>query len=174
MDAPTLQLLGNILLCSGTKNYIDLKRTISLGEKKLALKVLLEAGINLYSFSFFIPFYWSKRKIDSESKSQSTRSKLKRSKSADRDATLAQVETEKKMSFIRAWEEGEKSKADNKAQKKKAVIAAWENKKRASLEADLKKVEHDKIRAVLVSLAKACYAYSSVAGKLIVFTIHLK
>ncbi|XP_042421390.1 remorin-like [Zingiber officinale] len=62
-------------------------------------------------------------------------------KSTERDSALAQVENEKKLSFIRAWEEGEKSKADNKAQKKKKAIAVWENSKKAGLEADLKKVE---------------------------------
>ncbi|KAL0358963.1 UNVERIFIED_CONTAM: Remorin [Sesamum angustifolium] len=44
-------------------------------------------------------------------------------------------------SIDRAWEESEKSKAENKAQKKISAIAAWENSKKASLEAELKKIE---------------------------------
>ncbi|KAL0341057.1 UNVERIFIED_CONTAM: Remorin [Sesamum calycinum] len=61
--------------------------------------------------------------------------------SIDRDAVLARVATEKRLSLIKAWEESEKSKAENKAQKKISAIAAWENSKKASLEAELKKIE---------------------------------
>ncbi|KAK4403590.1 Remorin [Sesamum angolense] len=57
------------------------------------------------------------------------------------DAVLARVATEKRLSLIKAWEESEKSKAENKAQKKISAIAAWENSKKASLEAELKKIE---------------------------------
>ncbi|KAI3471127.1 hypothetical protein Pfo_027790 [Paulownia fortunei] len=61
--------------------------------------------------------------------------------SIDRDAVLARVATEKRLSLIKAWEESEKSKAENKAQKKISAIGAWENSKKASLEAELKKIE---------------------------------
>ncbi|KAK4384996.1 UNVERIFIED_CONTAM: Remorin [Sesamum calycinum] len=61
--------------------------------------------------------------------------------SINRDAVLARVATEKRLSLIRAWEESEKSKAENKAQKKVSAIAAWENSKKANLEAELKKIE---------------------------------
>ncbi|KAL0400761.1 UNVERIFIED_CONTAM: Remorin [Sesamum latifolium] len=73
--------------------------------------------------------------------------------SINRDAVLARVATEKRLSLIKAWEESEKSKAENKtsscvslgenaqAQKKVSAIAAWENSKKASLEAELKKIE---------------------------------
>lgn len=63
--------------------------------------------------------------------------------SVNRDAVLARVATEKRLSLIRAWEESEKSKAENKAQKKISAIAAWENSKKASVEAQLKKIEED-------------------------------
>ncbi|XWS32207.1 hypothetical protein CRYUN_Cryun23aG0140500 [Craigia yunnanensis] len=61
--------------------------------------------------------------------------------SHDRDIALAEVEKEKRLSFIRAWEDSEKTKAENKAQKKLSVIVAWENSKKASLEAKLRKIE---------------------------------
>ncbi|KAI6672339.1 hypothetical protein NL676_000245 [Syzygium grande] len=61
--------------------------------------------------------------------------------SVNRDAELARVETQKKLSLIRAWEESEKTKAENKAQKKLSAIGSWENSKKASIEADLKKIE---------------------------------
>lgn len=61
--------------------------------------------------------------------------------SVNRDAVLARVETEKRMSLIKAWEESEKSKADNKAHKKMSAVEAWENRKKASVEAELKKIE---------------------------------
>ncbi|KAK1267387.1 hypothetical protein QJS04_geneDACA000454 [Acorus gramineus] len=61
--------------------------------------------------------------------------------STDRDIILARVETEKRMSLIKAWEENEKSKAEHKAQKKVSAIGSWENAKQAEVEAELKKVE---------------------------------
>lgn len=63
--------------------------------------------------------------------------------SIDRDVVLARVETEKRLSLIRAWEESEKVKAENKAAKKVSAIAAWENSKKAAIEAELKKIEED-------------------------------
>ncbi|PPS03461.1 hypothetical protein GOBAR_AA17213 [Gossypium barbadense] len=79
----------------------------------------------------------------------------------DRDAVLARVATEKRISLIKAWEESERSKAENKYElfftlfffslkslrklgeliKKLSSIEAWENSKKAALEAELKKIE---------------------------------
>ncbi|PNX56555.1 remorin, partial [Trifolium pratense] len=61
--------------------------------------------------------------------------------SYDRDIALAEVAKEKKLSYVKAWEKSEKTKADNKAQKHISSIAAWENSKKAALEAELKKIE---------------------------------
>ncbi|KAK6918405.1 Remorin, C-terminal [Dillenia turbinata] len=61
--------------------------------------------------------------------------------SLDRDVALARVETEKRLSFIKAWEESEKTKAENKAQKKLSAVLAWENSQKASFEAKLRKIE---------------------------------
>ncbi|KAJ0705518.1 putative remorin [Helianthus annuus] len=61
--------------------------------------------------------------------------------SVNRDDVLAKVATEKKDALIKAWEESEKSKAENKAQQKLSSIGAWENSKKADLEAELKKIE---------------------------------
>ncbi|KAG5008311.1 hypothetical protein JHK82_026236 [Glycine max] len=61
--------------------------------------------------------------------------------SIDRDIALAEVEKEKKLSYVKAWEESEKAKAENRAQKQLSAIAAWENSKKATLEAELKKIE---------------------------------
>nr|USE63117.1 REM1.3 [Nicotiana benthamiana] len=66
--------------------------------------------------------------------------------SIDRDATLARFTTEKRLSLIKAWEESEKSKAENKAQRKQSEILAWENSKKASLEAELKKIEEQLLK----------------------------
>ncbi|MFS8013597.1 putative remorin [Helianthus anomalus] len=63
--------------------------------------------------------------------------------SVNRDDVLAKVATEKKDALIKAWEESEKSKAENKAQQKLSSIGAWENSKKADLEAELKKIEED-------------------------------
>ncbi|XP_051119046.1 uncharacterized protein At3g61260-like [Andrographis paniculata] len=64
-------------------------------------------------------------------------------KSNDRDDVLAQVEREKRLALIKAWEDNEKSKADNKAYKKLSTVDAWENSKRASIEVELKKIEEN-------------------------------
>ncbi|CAN8318758.1 unnamed protein product [Cochlearia groenlandica] len=61
--------------------------------------------------------------------------------SVDRDVILADLEKEKKTSYIKAWEESEKSKAENKAQKKISDVLAWENSKKAATEAQLRKIE---------------------------------
>uniref|UniRef100_A0A5B7BE64 Putative remorin 2 n=1 Tax=Davidia involucrata TaxID=16924 RepID=A0A5B7BE64_DAVIN len=61
--------------------------------------------------------------------------------SIDRDAVLARVEAEKRLALIKAWEDSEKTKAENKAYKKLSTIGAWENSKKASAEAQLKKIE---------------------------------
>ncbi|KAH0451329.1 hypothetical protein IEQ34_018628 [Dendrobium chrysotoxum] len=59
----------------------------------------------------------------------------------DANAILARVETEKRLSIIKAWEDSEKVKAENKAVKKMHSITAWENTKKATVEAELKKIE---------------------------------
>ncbi|KAE9592589.1 hypothetical protein Lal_00028621 [Lupinus albus] len=61
--------------------------------------------------------------------------------SVNRDVALARVATEKRLSLIKAWEESEKSKAENKAHKKHIAIDAWENSKKAAVEAELRMIE---------------------------------
>ncbi|TKW40584.1 hypothetical protein SEVIR_1G255200v4 [Setaria viridis] len=63
--------------------------------------------------------------------------------SNDRDIALAKVETEKKTSLIKAWEENEKAKAEHKAAKKQSIILSWENTKKSVVEAQLKKKEEE-------------------------------
>ncbi|KAJ4900429.1 Remorin family protein [Raphanus sativus] len=65
----------------------------------------------------------------------------KKEGSINRDAVLTRVETEKRMSLIKAWEEAEKCKVENKAEKKLSSIGSWENNKKAAVEAELKKME---------------------------------
>ncbi|KAL4602779.1 hypothetical protein ACB092_10G078300 [Castanea dentata] len=59
----------------------------------------------------------------------------------DRDAVLAQVATEKRLALIKAWEESEKSKVENKAYKNLSAVGSWENSKKVSVEAQLKQIE---------------------------------
>ncbi|XP_021717540.1 remorin-like [Chenopodium quinoa] len=63
--------------------------------------------------------------------------------SSDRDIALAHVEQEKRLSFIKAWEESEQSKAVNKAEKQISALNAWENRKKASIDAKLKYIEEE-------------------------------
>ncbi|KAL8126186.1 hypothetical protein AgCh_013464 [Apium graveolens] len=69
---------------------------------------------------------------------------------------LERVATEKRLSLIRAWEESEKSKAENKAQKNLSAVGSWENSRKATIEADLKKIEEklEKKKAVYVEQLK--------------------
>ncbi|KAJ0236284.1 Remorin 1.4 [Hirschfeldia incana] len=82
--------------------------------------------------------------------------KEKKEGSINRDAVLARVETEKRMSLIRAWEEAEKCKVENKAEKKLSSIESWEDNKKAAVEAELKKIEEqlEKKKAEYVELMK--------------------
>ncbi|KAF5937124.1 hypothetical protein HYC85_024630 [Camellia sinensis] len=66
---------------------------------------------------------------------------MKSGNAVDRDALLARVVTEKRLALIKAWEESEKTKAENKAYKKLSAIGAWENSRKAIVEAQLKKIE---------------------------------
>ncbi|KAJ4784215.1 Remorin [Rhynchospora pubera] len=72
--------------------------------------------------------------------------------SHERDAFLARLETEKRISLIKAWEESEKAKAENKAARNLSTISSWENSKKASIEAEIKKIEED------LEKKKAAYA----------------
>ncbi|EOA21483.1 hypothetical protein CARUB_v10001880mg [Capsella rubella] len=80
----------------------------------------------------------------------------KKEGSVNRDAVLARVETEKRMSLIKAWEEAEKCKVENKAEKKLSSIGSWENNKKAAVEAELKKMEEqlEKKKAEYVEVMK--------------------
>ncbi|TYH40745.1 hypothetical protein ES332_D12G269300v1 [Gossypium tomentosum] len=59
----------------------------------------------------------------------------------NRDSVLARVETEKRLALVKAWEENEKAKIDNKAYKKISTIGSWENTKKSAVEAQLKSIE---------------------------------
>ncbi|XP_074331309.1 remorin-like isoform X1 [Apium graveolens] len=63
--------------------------------------------------------------------------------SNDRVAALTRVETEKRLALIKAWEDNEKTKAENKAYKKLSAIGAQENTKRALVEVQLKQIEEE-------------------------------
>jgi len=65
----------------------------------------------------------------------------KPSASFDRDVKLADLSKEKRLSFVKAWEDSAKSKAENKAEKKISDVLSWENTKKAAIEAQLKKIE---------------------------------
>ncbi|KAK9984397.1 hypothetical protein SO802_033922 [Lithocarpus litseifolius] len=57
------------------------------------------------------------------------------------DAVLAQVATEKRLALIKAWEESEKTKVENKAYKNFSAVGSWENSKKVSVETQLKQIE---------------------------------
>ncbi|KAI9117982.1 hypothetical protein K1719_011124 [Acacia pycnantha] len=63
--------------------------------------------------------------------------------STDRDFALARVESEKRLAFVRAWEESEKTKAENKACKKLSMVGLWEERKKASVQVQIKKMEEE-------------------------------
>ncbi|XP_004511589.1 remorin-like isoform X2 [Cicer arietinum] len=57
------------------------------------------------------------------------------------DAGLTRIVTEKRLALIKAWEESEKTKAENRAYKKQSAVVLWEESRKASIEAQLKKFE---------------------------------
>ncbi|KAL1355820.1 remorin 1.4 isoform X2 [Arachis hypogaea] len=61
----------------------------------------------------------------------------------NKDAELARVVSEKRLALIKAWEESEKTKAENRAYKKLSAVGLWESKKKASVEAQLKIIEEN-------------------------------
>ncbi|KAL2902466.1 Remorin [Bienertia sinuspersici] len=61
--------------------------------------------------------------------------------SIDRDIVLAKVEEDKKLALVGAWEDNEKSKAENKACKKLSDVDSWEASKKASIESELRAME---------------------------------
>uniref|UniRef100_A0A2N9J0Y3 Remorin C-terminal domain-containing protein n=1 Tax=Fagus sylvatica TaxID=28930 RepID=A0A2N9J0Y3_FAGSY len=61
--------------------------------------------------------------------------------SIDRDVVLANVMLEKKHAIIKAWEESEKAKADNKANKKLSFLNSWEVSEKAAVEVQLSKIQ---------------------------------
>ncbi|KAG6501655.1 hypothetical protein ZIOFF_041538 [Zingiber officinale] len=67
------------------------------------------------------------------------------------DAVLSRLATEKKLSLIKAWEDNEKTKTENKAVKKLSTIAGWENSREAAVEAEFKRKE-------------VCYSFPVVAS----------
>ncbi|PNX92267.1 remorin [Trifolium pratense] len=65
--------------------------------------------------------------------------------STDRDTGLAKIVAEKRLALIKAWEESEKTKAENRqeAYKKQSAVGLWEESRKASIEAQLKKFEEN-------------------------------
>nr|XP_010908427.1 remorin isoform X2 [Elaeis guineensis] len=81
--------------------------------------------------------------LDVVEKVADTPTEKSRGGSTERVAQLTRLETEKRMSLIRAWEENEKVKVENKAAKQMSSITAWENSKKAATEAELKAKEEE-------------------------------
>ncbi|XP_015689084.1 remorin-like isoform X1 [Oryza brachyantha] len=65
--------------------------------------------------------------------------------SNDRAVALAKVETDKRESLIKAWEDNEKAKAENRASKKLLDIISWENTKKAVIKTQLRKKENPSV-----------------------------
>ncbi|KAG7650409.1 putative remorin [Arabidopsis thaliana] len=56
---------------------------------------------------------------------------------------LVEIEKEKRLALIDAWEENEKAKAQTKAYKEFCSIESWENNMKTALELDLKEMEEN-------------------------------
>ncbi|XP_058778270.1 remorin-like isoform X1 [Vicia villosa] len=63
--------------------------------------------------------------------------------STGKDTGLAKIVAEKRLALIKAWEDSEKTKAENRAYKKQSAVGLWEESKKASIEAQLKKYEEN-------------------------------
>ncbi|KAH1251428.1 hypothetical protein AAZX31_05G192100 [Glycine max] len=67
--------------------------------------------------------------------------KVKKKVLTTRTGSKESVDREKRLALIRAWEESEKTKAENRAYKRHNAVVLWENSKKASAEAHLKRIE---------------------------------
>ncbi|XP_014519644.1 remorin-like [Vigna radiata var. radiata] len=56
---------------------------------------------------------------------------------------LARVLTKKRLALIKAWEGSEKTKSENRAYKKHSTIELWKDNKKASIEAECKRIEEN-------------------------------
>lgn len=76
--------------------------------------------------------------------------------SLDRDAVLAKLNVEKRLALVKAWEENEKAKAENKFYKAVSTITAWENTKKSAAETKMKRAEEklEKQKAAYVEKMK--------------------
>ncbi|KAL6181915.1 hypothetical protein ACLB2K_048563 [Fragaria x ananassa] len=61
--------------------------------------------------------------------------------STEKDVMYAEIETEKRLALIKAWEESEKTKVENRAYKRMSAVGLWEENKKSSVEARLRKIE---------------------------------
>lgn len=92
-----------------------------------------------------VPIVDHKEKNSSPLQKKETDSGVQKSTggSKDRDTALAKVESEKRLALIKAWEENEKTKAENKALKKLSAVGSWENTKKATVEAELRQIQEE-------------------------------
>uniref|UniRef100_A0A0D6R707 Remorin C-terminal domain-containing protein n=1 Tax=Araucaria cunninghamii TaxID=56994 RepID=A0A0D6R707_ARACU len=76
--------------------------------------------------------------------------------SSDRDAFLAKVNEEKRIALIKAWQENEVAKAENKYHKSLSNIDSWETTKKSASETKLRKFEEklEKKKAAYVEKMK--------------------
>lgn len=79
--------------------------------------------------------------VEEEKKEAVVEPAPEKSGSINRDAVLAKVNAEKRTALVKAWEENEIAKADNKYHKALTNIIAWENTKKSSTETKLRKAE---------------------------------
>ncbi|KAL6182163.1 hypothetical protein ACLB2K_043586 [Fragaria x ananassa] len=61
--------------------------------------------------------------------------------STEKDVMYAEIETEKRLALIKAWEESEKTKVENRSYKRMSAVGLWEENKKSSVEAKLRKIE---------------------------------
>ncbi|XP_010430418.1 PREDICTED: remorin-like isoform X2 [Camelina sativa] len=74
---------------------------------------------------------------------------------SSQNAKLVEIEKDKRLALIEAWEENEKAKAQTKAYKELCSIEAWENNMKTALELDLKKMEEN-LEVEKAEYAKKC------------------
>ncbi|XP_045814318.1 remorin 1.4-like [Trifolium pratense] len=61
----------------------------------------------------------------------------------DLNAGFERIATEKRLALIKAWEESEKTKVENRAYQRQSAVGLWEESTKASVETQLKKFEEN-------------------------------
>ncbi|URE04456.1 Remorin, N-terminal region [Musa troglodytarum] len=128
-------------IASPAERKLDDSDAVGIDESEKPLSSLCLSLLSPYVFSrtavLALRFYTSPLASGDEDPS------TEKSTEVSAESVLARLETEKRLSLIKAWEDNEKTKVENKVVKKLSSIMVWEISRKAAVEAELKRKEEE-------------------------------